>query len=43
MNARTWKDKGSTPLNLAIKTFGEGHPVAVYLQDLGALDIEPEL
>jgi ankyrin repeat protein len=43
MNARTWQDKGSSPLNLAIKTHGEDHPVSKYLQSLGALNIEPEL
>lgn len=43
MNARTWENKGASPLNLAIKTHGEDHPVSLYLQSLGALDIEPEL
>ena len=43
VNARTWQDKGSTPLNLAVKHLSEEHPVAEYLRSVGALDIGPEL
>jgi prolyl 4-hydroxylase len=43
VNARTWADKGSSALNLAIKTHGENHPVVLYLHGVGAEDYEPEL
>ena len=43
INARTHHGKGSTPLNVAIHSLSEQHPVAQYLISMGALDIGPEL
>jgi ankyrin repeat protein len=42
-NARTHNGQGSTPLNIAINSVSEKHPVSQYLLSLGALDIGPDL
>jgi len=43
VNARTHDGKGGSPLNVAISSLGAEHPVAEYLESIGALDIGPEL
>ena len=43
INARTHGGKGGSPLNVAVTTLSEKHPVSQYLIRQGALNIEPEL
>ena len=43
INARTHQGKGSSPLNVAVATLSEDHPVSQYLIEQGALNIEPDL
>ena len=43
INARTHHGSGVTPLNIALHTQNEDHPVTRYLKDLGAFNIGPDL
>jgi prolyl 4-hydroxylase len=43
VNERTHHGTGVTPLNIALHTHDEDHPVTRYLKDMGALNIGPEL
>lgn len=43
INARTHNGTGGTPLNIAITSLSEKHPVSQYLISRGALNIGPEL
>ena len=43
INARTHGGKGGSPLNVAIESLSENHPVAKFLSENGAINIEPEL
>ena len=43
INARTHRGKGGSPLNLALETLREEHPLTNFLIENGAINIEPEL
>jgi prolyl 4-hydroxylase len=43
INARTHGGKGASPLYVAIESLSESHPVAKFLLENGAINIEPEL
>jgi prolyl 4-hydroxylase len=43
INAVTNGGEGVSPYNIAIKSFSPSHPVAEFLESLGALNIGPEL
>ena len=43
INSRTHGGYGETPLRLAEKWHGRGHPIVQYLRSLGALSLGPEL
>lgn len=43
INARTHNGKGGSPLNVAVNTLSEKHPISRFLIDNGASNIEPDL
>lgn len=43
INERSNNGMGGTPLYLSVKNHGEKHPVSLFLENLGALNLGPEL
>ena len=42
-NAVTNQGDGVSPYHIAVRSWSEDHPVALYLEGLGAIDVGPDL